>query len=382
MSESLNILLIGGGPFSVLLALYLKRKNKAHKVTILESDKEKILKRILVSGNGRANFFNDDFIKDNMRDKVTSFKDYERFFHEVNKEVFLKYLKEELNFYYYKDREGRYYPYSNISSTLKDTLVDELKKQGVNIILGETVLIVDPESKNIVTDKRKYSYDKLVIGVGGESYDRNKDCNLDLFRSLNLKVNRRSPALCPLVTTNKIYKSLVGVRVKGNLRLLSSSNEVLYEEKDSELLFKKDGISGIGVFSSTLFLKDNCRIEFDVTNSQGVSLDLPSSFKVSYLKGIFNYKIIDYLNSLFRDRDITKRDLIKAFTFNIKSTYDFKDSQISLGGISLDEINDDLSLVKYRDIYVGGEAIDLHCICGGYNMGLAFLCALRVANSI
>ena len=382
MNNSQNIFFIGGGPFSVLCALYIRRRDKDSNIVIFESDREKSLKRILVSGNGRANFYNDDFINNNMSNKVTTYKEYLRLFDNVNKEELLNYLKDELDFYYYKDKEGRYYPYSNTSSTLRDTLLNKCQEERINFVLDEKILEVNPTDNLIVGTKGDYHYDKLIIGVGGESYDREANANLDLFKSLNLKMVKRTPALCPLVTVNKIYKELVGVRVKGNLKLLSSTNDVLYKENDSELLFKKDGISGIGVFSSTLFLKDNCKIQFDVTESQGVKLDLPSEFKVNDLKGAFNYKIIDYLHFVYGNKFINKKDLLNAFTFKIKSTYGFKDSQISLGGIDLSEINDDLSLVKYKNIYVGGEAINLHCVCGGYNMGLAFLCASKVAKCI
>ena len=69
-------------------------------------------------------------------------------------------------------------------------------------------------------------------------------------------------------------------------------------------------------------------------------------------------------------------------TLDIIGVYDFEFAQVVKGGISVDEINDNLSLKKYNNVYVGGEIIDVDGICGGYNLMFAFTCALEISRSL
>ena len=53
-----NIFIIGGGASGLVSAYFAS--NKHNKVTILEKNKT-IGKKLLMTGNGRCNYFNDDF---------------------------------------------------------------------------------------------------------------------------------------------------------------------------------------------------------------------------------------------------------------------------------------------------------------------------------
>ena len=68
--------------------------------------------------------------------------------------------------------------------------------------------------------------------------------------------------------------------------------------------------------------------------------------------------------------------------FNYKSSYDFDFSQVTLGGISLEEVNDNFSSKKEKNIYFIGEVLDVDGLCGGYNIMFAIFSAFIVSNSI
>ena len=65
---STDLLIIGSGPASLMAALTSQDKRE---VTIVERDSKdfKLAKRILISGNGRANFFNEDLLSLNIDDE-------------------------------------------------------------------------------------------------------------------------------------------------------------------------------------------------------------------------------------------------------------------------------------------------------------------------
>ena len=102
-------------------------------------------------------------------------------------------------------------------------------------------------------------------------------------------------------------------------------------------------------------------------NDKSIPLDLMINERIA------KYLIDRYKNSAYEHLD--------SIEFNISGKYELKESQVSKGGILLDEIDlHNMSLKKYSDIYVGGEIIDLSAICGGYNMGLAFITGYKAAS--
>ena len=83
---------------------------------------------------------------------------------------------------------------------------------------------------------------------------------------------------------------------------------------------------------------------------------------------------------------VSKKDLdkiineLKNLSFKIEGLLD--NPQVAKGGISIDEINDNLELKKYKNIYVGGECIDIDGKCGGYNLHFAFSCAIHIYQEL
>ena len=178
---------IGGGPSGVIYALKVKKDYPNDKVVIIESS-DKLLKRVLVSGNGRANFFNQELL-DNSIDKAYD-----------NKDAALKIIEKDyasktlaflraLGLIYIIDNEGRFYPYSNSSLTVWKVLIEAIKKFNIDVILNEKVVSVDESKKTVLlASLKKVKYDKLFVAVGGYSYDRIKGINKSLLDSTQKKV--------------------------------------------------------------------------------------------------------------------------------------------------------------------------------------------------
>ena len=95
------------------------------------------------------------------------------------------------------------------------------------------------------------------------------------------------------------------------------------------------------------------------------------------LDTIFIPQLASYLNT-FTNPLKTIRDS----RFKIRGIYDFKNSQVTSGGISLDQINLDLSLKKNPNIFVGGELIDIDGQCGGYNIGYCLCSGYLIGKEI
>ena len=92
-----------------------------------------------------------------------------------------------------------------------------------------------------------------------------------------------------------------------------------------------------------------------------------------------NEEVKTYILSLNKDLYSS----LKRLNFTYKSNYPLKESQVTNGGIPLEEIDlDNLTLKKYPKIYAGGELIDVDGDCGGFNIFFAFASGYFIGNKI
>jgi len=376
-----NVLVIGGGIASSIYAYRVKKEHPDYQVTMLEQS-DKILKRVLVSGNGRSNFFNEQLLKNTVYQAYNYMSFLEYFDLTSYSEKLLDMLSNDLNFSYYFDSDGRAYPFSNTAESLWLVLVKGLEEVGVKIITDTKVTGIDPETKIVSTEySDSFKYDTLFIGAGGSAYDRRDNAFKKVLAPLNIEYIKQTSALCPLKVKQDLPQILNGVRLKGNL-VLYKDDTPFYDEL-GEILFKEDGISGICVFDASLFInkESNFKIVFNPFMHDDCMTSLNGKKSLSYLEGLFPSRLINYFRkSGYKEMD--DDDVLKTLTFDIKEKYPLKNSQISLGGINPTEINSNLSLMKYENIFVGGEIVDLHGICGGYNIGSAMLMGYKAAGFV
>lgn len=360
MIKSSDLLIIGASVSSIFPILLSNNK-----VTVIE--RSKLFSRILISGNGRCNFFNENILKDNNINKLLLNKSEKNYPHDV-----LNYIINDLDISYYKDND-LYYPFFNKSECFYNPLINKINKTDTEFIKGEASFInpIKKEVTYLVDNKKEIiKYNKLLITTGGFSYLYKQDYTL--LNSLNVKINNFSPCLCPIVVKEKIPSYLVGLRIKGKVSLLINNKEEYSEV--GEVLFKKDGLSGIIIFNITLkineYLRKNIKdikLIIDYSSHDGFENTSTSSLP----KQLFSY---------LKERKLKVNDKL---TFTFLKLYPFKESQTSFGGIDLTEINmSNLSLKKYKDIYVAGEVIDLNFKCGGYNIGYNMIEGYKIIKDI
>ena len=64
---------------------------------------------------------------------------------------------------------------------------------------------------------------------------------------------------------------------------------------------------------------------------------------------------------------------LKAWKFPVIGKGDWKNAQISCGGIISEEVSTNLESIRYPGLYFSGEALDLQGDCGGYNLNWAWV---------
>lgn len=365
----------------MLFAYLVKKAHPDYEVVILEAS-DRILKRVLVSGNGRANFFNAAFLDGTAAKNFSDPAAFNSLISPQDGKDFLNIVENDFHLNWYKDEDGRIYPFSNTSSSLRDALIKGLIEEKVIVKTDKRVDSISPLRKVLRCGKEEYPFDSALLALGGSAYDRKEGANIPLMKSLELQSKPTEPGLCPLVTDNIIPDYLAGCRLNGILTLFKDKKAIYTEP--GELLFKKDGISGICVFDASLFINQKetgYSIQFDPFEHDGKSIAPLISADPMSLEGSLPYPVVKFLVASGL-KSTSKEDVLSLLTFRIKDKYPLANSQISLGGLSLNEIRSDFSLQAFNDIYVGGEELDLHAICGGFNMGFSFLSAMKAAKAI
>ncbi len=365
MAKSFDNLVVGGG---IAGLMYAAIKSQKHKVTIIEnpSKKNELGKRILVSGNGRCNFFNsklldertfDHFPFDAVKNIVISDGKF------YSKELFECLISKGLA---YRSEGDLIYPYFNRSECFHSFLLSLINYDNCDFIFSH-VDRIDRTFKTVIASDTSYSYKNLVISTGGFSYDRAVDYSL--LDSLNVKYFKLKPALCPVQVVEKIPKYLVGNRLRGVISLFAD-DKCVYQE-DGEVLFKEDGLSGIAIFNSTIwmhkFIDKKLYITIDFTRSGNDAID----------RRIARSNYPEFLIRYLSENDL---NLFKPLRFTFKQFYDFKFSQISDGGIDLKVLNpNNMTLSVDDNVQIIGEVLNQNFPCGGYNIGIALIEGYKAA---
>ena len=375
-----RIAIVGGGPGGLTACYKIKEEHPDYQVVLFEKD-EMIGKRIKVSGNGRCNLLN---ININQNDyyngeKINYILSY---FNKYQNKFF-----SELNLHLYHDDEGRMYPITNSSKTVVNAFINALTRKGVIIKLNEKYLSLkkDNDEYLLITSCDKYIFDKVIFATGGASYLYKKEDYENIIKSLPYKINYEelSGVLCPIKVKEKINKECIGKRSKAKIYLYLN-NDLIYEES-GEILFKKDGISGIVIFNISRYIdykKANLyslKINFiDGINKNQIDneLSLYSKKEVisSYVVDEIADLILSYYNNVYQG--------LSSFILHVDSLYSLNESQVTRGGILIEELNNDLSLKKDKNIYFLGEMIDVDGKCGGYNIYFALASGYFVGSKI
>lgn len=395
-----KVVIIGGGFSGVVSAIYSAKNND---VTILERNDD-ILKKLLMTGNGRCNYFNENQNVENYHSNTIEL--IEKIINENNINELLKFYK-EIGIVP-KIKNGYYYPFSNQALSIKNALVNKLKEANVNIITNYYVeKIIKDNNKFIINDD--IVCDKLIISTGSKAYPKTgSDGNgYDILKNFNLKVTDINPALVPLISDNKYLKELSGIRCDAKVSFYQDDEFI--KSDIGELQLTDYGVSGICVFNlSYLFykysgkktIKTNFMPFIDTKEELIKYLDernkiMNNNKKVSeLLNGILNTKLINVIIKNSNIKDIMYKSLdgeeknrlcasINSFEFNIISTKSFDKSQVVNGGLYLDEIDiNTMQVKKIKNLYVIGELLDIDGICGGYNLTHSFISGYLAGKNI
>lgn len=397
--KNFDCVVIGGGAAGLVAAL--TAANNGLKVLLLERNK-RLGNKIYLTGNGRCNYTNSDLSLDKY------FSDDEKLVDKV-----LKSFSHEDTISFFEDigvvplclHDTYYYPYSMQASSIVKALEDALRISGVTVLCNTFVKSVTKNNdKNYLLETETDSFQSktVIICCGGNAVPKSGSDGNGYRLAYKLGHRRVDivPSLVPLFTEEDT-SILHGVRLKAKATLFYGKREIDFSS--GEVQFTKDGISGIPIFQLSqrairgLNTNEDVFVGIDLIESMSYEKleefireriafvkDAKDVFSLSLLlNGFLSEKAISFLsmqNLAFNQnvKDLTNDDienvvyLLKNLMFKISGFKDFKDAQVTSGGIYLDEINEDLSSKYAKGVYFAGEILNVDGLCGGYNLQWAW----------
>ena len=392
----MKIGIIGQGYSGVMLAILLKRHDLNIDVTIFDHN-EKTNKKLLATGNGRCNLGNLEYNNNTFNSEFTK-NLYLNFDISKQRELFNELGLET------RTINNLVYPYSLSSNQVVAYLNRLLKEYKVKLVNGvnlNSYEVSDDFVTIAMSNRKTYKFDKVIFATGGKSKEV-LGSDGSIFRILkthNYTIKDLKVGLAPIKVSENV-KGIENERLKC-IASLYLDKDLVYQE-DGEVLIKKDGLSGISIFNISSIIARNktakkTRIVLDLFKDYKIE-ELEEKFEkysriagFSFLEGIFTIKMSDYIRKNsgvknlydFDNREIKRiAEYTKNMEFTYISTYDFNDSQVTIGGVSINNLNDDLSSKLEKNIYMIGEMIDIDGLCGGYNLMLCLASANKAYTSL
>ncbi len=382
----MNVIVVGGGASGMVSAIISKRCG--NKVTIIEKNNN-LGKKLLLTGNGRCNYFNENMDIDNFY----SNKDVSKFINDNN----LKKVKEFFNSIGIIPRinNGYYYPYSNVSSAIQNSLVCEINNLNIDII-NEEVLDISKDNNLFIikTNNNQYTCDKLILATGGITYPKtgSNGFGYNLLSKFNHTIIKTKPALVPMVT-NENVADWKGIRIDSKCELFVNDELVGIEYGEAQLT--SYGISGICVMNLSRFINTNNKntlvIDFlPKTDDLYTFINernnkLKNRTIIELLESLINYKLLYFIlkkihinpDKKWNDLNIREKDSLvnslKSYKLNITGTLNETYGETTCGGIDLDEVNANCESKLVKNLFITGELLDIDGRCGGYNLTVAWI---------
>ena len=194
-----EIAVIGGGASGLMAAITAKKSGK--EVVILER-KDRILKKVLITGNGRCNITNVNANISNYFGKnIFSVENILNRFTPQDTMDFFNGLGIVCN----EENRGKVYPLSGQASSVVDALRFEAEKLGIKIETEFYVRKIEKDGfkfKIYSEDRKKIEAGRVILAAGGQSYPElgSNGSGFELAKELGHSVTKLSPSIVQLKT--------------------------------------------------------------------------------------------------------------------------------------------------------------------------------------
>ncbi|MBQ9019446.1 MAG: aminoacetone oxidase family FAD-binding enzyme [Bacilli bacterium] len=400
-----DVIIIGGGASGIVSSIFAKKQN--NKVIVLERNND-VLKKLLMTGNGRCNYLNEVYSVNNYHSNNIDIVD------EIISSDNIENVKDFFDSIGIipKNKNGYFYPSTNQAITIKDALFDKAMQEGVDIRCNSLVTNIDKiNNKFVVTcNGEKLTSDKLIISTGSCAYPSTGSDGMgyNFLKKFDHSIIKPLPALVPLISNFKYLNDWAGVRSEVVLELFEDGKYISSEMGEVQLT--NYGISGICTFNLSHFVtrglelgkKEVIKINFVPFIETLITPWIDSYAKKNPKKnldkllcGFINKKLVSiilkvsnldknrYYKDLSNEEKLILCKNLKGLDIEIIDTKSFDNAQVVNGGVSLLEINfKTMESLKVSNLYIIGELLDINGNCGGYNLTTCWISGMLAGKDV
>ena len=299
---------------------------------------------------------------------------------------------------------------------IQNILLTELKSRKIKIVTEEIVENIKYSNNQFIikTNLNNYKADNVILATGSKAcYDTiYDDIGYNIAKSFGHKIIPVLPGLVQLKGEENYFKDWNGIRSDAKVSLYIDNK--LVKEEVGEIQLTNYGISGICTMQLSNYavsgISQNKDVSININFLDFLNISNASEF-LEFIKersdkllnrtiselfdGVINYKLANLFFKLTKIKldakvkELNNDQLLKlgeCFTaFNLKITgyNSFKEAQICLGGVSLNEVNPKtFESFKQKGLYIVGELLDVNGDCGGYNLGFAWLSGILAGEHL
>ncbi len=402
-----QVIVVGGGAAGMMAAGQAAAGGE--KVLLLEK-KERLGRKIAISGKGRCNITNEE----NVSDFISHYPGNGRFLHSILRGFDNVALREFLGRFGVEtkvERGGRVFPVSDDAEKVVEALLAFLADQGVEVRTGiavEEIMVEDGHISGVRgPGQNRYLAPMVIVCTGGSSYP-GTGSNGDGFRfarKLGHRVITPRPALIPLKTSEEWVKELQGLSLRNVEATLWISGKKQATEF-GEMLFTHFGVSGPIILTLSRQAGDGLRggekVELRINLKPALSSEqldarvqrdfqkysnkqfknvlddlLPQSMIPVMIRlcGINPEEVVHQISREERKRLV---GLLQALPLTITETLPIEAAIVTAGGVDVKEINPKtMASKRVQGLFWAGEVVDVDGITGGYNLQAAFAMGYR-----
>jgi len=394
-----RVIVVGGGASGMLAAI--SARIRGADVTILERN-PRIGKKILATGNGRCNFtnINTDINYYHGSNPQFAYNALSNFGVQETIDLF-----EKLGIAHKVEELGKVFPMPDQASSVLDVLMYELNETGVNVICNAYVKNIIKKNGTfeiILETGTSFQGDSVIIAAGGKAMpSTGSDGNgFELAKKLGHTIVDIFPGLVQLMLEGTFFKQIEGVKFVGTAEILHNNKSVAKDRGD--ILFANYGVSGPPILQISRkageLIHENKEALLKITVIDTISKeDLIKLFTARFnnglgktvefsLVGLINKRLIPVLLKEAGIQDLkcpvenlsTKEcekiiNILTDWRFKVRGTKSWPSAQVTAGGVSTKEINQNTLESKIvKDLFFAGEIIDIDGQCGGFNLQWAW----------
>lgn len=399
--NSFDVAIIGGGPAGMMAAI---RGAELGASVVLMEKNAKLGKKLLITGGGRCNVTNATF--DN-RELAKKYKGNGKFLlsplSRWNSENTIKFF-EQRGVPVKTENDGRVFPQSDSSESIKQALVKELVALKVTILLDSPVLKISHRKNRIIeiqTSDKIITAKNYIIATGGKARPETGSTGegFSWLAKFGHTVITPDLALVPVKISEHWVKKLQGLSLP-NIKITLIENGNRNFAQTGKVLFAHFGMTGPLVLNMSGAIREAMK-ESAVSLSLDLFPDLDQEkldlkfrehlTKVqnkkwqNALKGfvppllasvLIELSHIDpelFVNKIPREARISFVKLLKELLVTPSGFLGAEKAIVSSGGVDLTEINfKTMNSLKVENLYLAGDILNFNRPSGGFSLQICW----------